>query len=626
MTANAAQQQEDEFQSRLDLGLWRRVFTHALAYKGHLFALATAAVTIAAMDVSFPLVTGSAVDEVMARGTGVRLWMYGLIYLGLTVGLAGGVWVFITMAGGISNRVAHDIRTASFARLQELEFSFYDKRPIGWLISRMTSDCDKLSRIISWGFLDLVWALCLVSLITIALLLTDWKLGLVLLSVVPPLIIISAVFQKRLLLSARETRKFNSFITGSFNESIQGMRTSKTLVREEENLTEFKDLSSRMYRASVRNALQSAVYMPIVLTLGAIATGLVLWKGGVDVMIGALTIGTLVKFIMYAGMFFDPINQIARVLIQLQGAQAAGERVIGLLDTVPAIRDSPEVEERIRKTSHAVLPKDTAIDGLPDTIDQIEFRQVDFAYDTGQAVLKDFNLTVKAGQMIALVGPSGGGKSTIVNLASRFYEPTGGEILVNGIDYRKRSLAWLQGALGIVLQTPHLFSGSIRDNIRYGRLDASDEEIEEIARLVNAHDFILSHEHGYDTDVGEGGNRLSTGQKQLISFARALLSKPQIFIMDEATSSIDTATEQLIQESLETLFSGRISFVIAHRLSTIRSADRILVINQGRIEESGRHEALIQKRGHYYELYTRQFRREQEQELIRSKQGGRRSE
>lgn len=618
MTTIATQPQEDDFQARLDLGLWRRVFAHALAYKGQLTALAIAAVTIAGVDASFALVTRSAIDEVVASGPAVRLWMYGIIYLALTIGLAGGVWVFINTAGGISNRVAHDIRAASFARLQELEFSFYDKRPVGWLISRMTSDCDKLSRIIAWGFLDLVWALCLVVLISIILLVMNWQLGLVLLSVVPPLIAISAVFQKRLLFSARETRKFNSLITGSYNESIQGMRTSKTLVREEENLKEFEDLSSKMYGASIRNALQSAVYMPIVLTMGAIAAGLVLWKGGADVMLGSVTIGTLVAFIMYSGQFFDPINQIARVLVQLQGAQAAGERVIGLLDTVPAIKDSPEVLKRIEEASHSTPPSGTAVDGLPDTVDEIEFKHVDFAYDSGQMVLKDFSLTVKAGQMIALVGPSGGGKSTIVNLASRFYEPTGGEILVNGIDYRKRSLAWLQGALGIVLQTPHLFSGSIRDNIRYGRLDASDQEIETTARLVNAHDFILKHEHGYETKVGEGGNRLSTGQKQLVSFARALLSRPQIFIMDEATSSIDTATEQLIQESLQTMFSGRISFVIAHRLSTIRSADRILVINHGKIEEIGRHEELIEQRGHYYELYTNQFRREQEKELIGS--------
>lgn len=608
--------QEDEFQSRLDWHLWRRVFTHALAYKPRLAALAASAIILALVDASFGLVTRSAIDEVVANGPNVRLGFYALILFGLSITLASGVFVFINMAGNISNRVAHDIRKASFERLQELEFSYYDQRPIGWLISRMTSDCDKLARIIAWGFLDFIWAICLLTFITIILLYMNWLLGLVLLSVVPPLIVISAIFQKRLLLSARETRKFNSLITGSFNEGIQGMRTSKTLVREEENLSEFKGLTTSMYGASVRNALQSAVYLPIVLTLGSIAAGLVLWKGGADVMVGTLTIGTLVAFVFYAGQFFDPINQIAHVLVNLQGAQAAGERVLGLLDTVPAIKDSPEVVARMEEASQTDRPAEMAVDGLPDRIEEIRFADVDFAYENGQTVLSDFNLTVEAGQMIALVGPSGGGKSTIVNLASRFYEPTGGEILINGIDYRKRSLDWLQSSLGIVLQTPHLFSGSVLDNIRYGRLEATREEVEHVAKLVNAHDFIMDLEHGYETDVGEGGNRLSTGQKQLVSFARALLADPQIFIMDEATSSIDTATEQLIQESLRTMFSGRISFVIAHRLSTIRAADRILVINKGEIEESGRHEELIAQRGHYYELYTNQFQREREEEVM----------
>ena len=616
MTATTPIPQEDAFHSRLDFGLWRRVFSHALHYRRQLILLAISAVTLAAIDASFVQVTRAAIDDVVVNGPGVRLWLFAAIYFGLTTGLAGGVFVFINMAGEISNRVAHDIRKASFDRLQQLEFSYYDTRPIGWLISRMTSDCDKLARIIAWGFLDFIWAICLVAFISVILLVMNWKLGLLLLSVLPPLIVISASFQKRLLLSARETRKFNSLITGNFNESIQGMRTSKTLVREAENLTEFKRLTTGMFDASIRNALQSAVYLPIVLTLGSIAAGLVLWQGGVGVMVGSITIGTLVAFVFYAGQFFNPINQIARVLVNLQGAQAAGERVLSLLDTVPAIKDSPEVRARIDAAALASSRPGIAIDGLPDTVDEIRFSHVDFAYESGQMVLRDFNLTVEAGQMIALVGQSGGGKSTIVNLASRFYEPTGGEILINGIDYRKRSLAWLQAKLGIVLQTPHLFSGSVLENIRYGRLEATREEVEHVARLVNAHDFICDLENGYDTDVGEGGNRLSTGQKQLISFARALLADPQIFIMDEATSSIDTGTEQLIQESLKTLFSGRISFVIAHRLSTIRAADRILVINQGRIEECGRHEELIEQRGHYYELYTSQFRREQEEQAI----------
>jgi ATP-binding cassette subfamily B protein len=290
--------------------------------------------------------------------------------------------------------------------------------------------------------------------------------------------------------------------------------------------------------------------------------------------------------------------------------------VLSLLATVPGISDSEEVAAKLKTWDKPDHPADLAPDGHPAGITTLEFRHVDFAYTDGEPVLKDFNLTVQAGQTIALVGASGGGKSTIVNLAARFYEPTGGSILVNGHDLRDRSLAWYQSNLGIVLQGPHLFSGSVRENIRYGRLDATDEEIEQAARSVNADGFTRALEDGYDTDVGEGGNRLSTGQKQLVSFARALLANPRIFIMDEATSSIDTETEQLIQQGLKAIFQGRISFVIAHRLSTIRTADRILVIEKGHILESGTHQELLAKKGHYHALYTHQFQQEREASLF----------
>jgi ATP-binding cassette subfamily B protein len=337
-----------------------------------------------------------------------------------------------------------------------------------------------------------------------------------------------------------------------------------------------------------------------------------------------MTLGTLVAFINFAGQFFNPINQMARVLTEMQAAQAAGERVMGLLATEPKIRDSEAVRQR-RAEAESPAASDSrfqppcsglAQDGYPANIDSIEFRQVTFAYEEGSPVLRDFNLTVRAGQTIALVGQSGGGKSTIVSLVCRFYEPTQGELLINGVDYRQRSLHWLQSQLGIVLQTPHLFKGTVRENIRYGRLDATDAEVEEAARLVNAHEFITQMEQGYDTPVGEGGNRLSTGQRQLVSFARALLARPQVFVMDEATSSIDTETEQAIQAGIERILAGRISFVIAHRLSTIRRADRILVINRGLIEESGTHDELLRRRGHYHELYTSQFRREREEAVL----------
>lgn len=601
---------EDEFSEKFDMSLWKKVFRIALRYRRFLIPLAISAVSIAAVDASFALVTRWTVDDVDKVESMMNLAPHITAYLVLTVALSAGVLVFIRSAGALANHMSHDIRRDCFQRLQELEFSYFDHRPIGWMISRLTSDCDKLSRIIAWGTLDLVWASCLVLMIAVILVVLNPMLGLLVLAVVPPLIVISGIFQKKLLLSSRDTRKFNSMITASFSEALQGLRTSKALVREEENLDEFQKLSTQMFGVSMKNALQSAVYIPMVLTLGSVAAGVALWRGGGDVISGTMTLGTLVAFIFYAGQFFNPINQIAQVLVQMQGAQAAGERVLELLATEPGISDSDEVKAKLAKWDREDRPDEVAPDGGTKKIEGIEFHDVDFSYETGEEVLKGFQLKVEAGETIALIGASGGGKSTIVNLAARFYEPTGGAILVNGEDLRERSLEWYQSNLGIVLQSPHLFSGSVRENIRYGRLDASDEEVAEAARRVNADGFIRALEEGYSTDVGEGGNRLSTGQKQLVSFARTVLANPAIFIMDEATSSIDTETEQLIQQGLQEIFEGRISFVIAHRLSTIRTADRILVIEKGRIIESGKHEELLGKKGHYHALYTQQLQQE----------------
>lgn len=609
--------EEDTFHSKLDWGLWMRVIRHAKPYKHLMIWLGVAAVIIAGCEASFALVTRWAVDDVSKIQEGFTVWPYVGAYLGLSLTLAIGVWGFIVLAGSLSHHMSHDIRRATFTTLQELEFAYFDHRPTGWLISRLTSDCDKLSRIIAWSFLDLVWAVSLIVAISIILLVLNLKLALIVLGVVSPLVVISTWFQRRLLMSSRQTRKYNSFITAAFSEGIQGLKTTKTFVREKANLKEFGGLSDKMYDFSVLNAVQSAVYLPIVLTIGSIAAGTVLWIGGGDYIEEAVTLGTLIAFIFYAGQFFDPINQIADILVRLQGAQAAGERVLSLLATEPGIADSETVRERIEAFANPEerLPG-IAEDGYPDVITDIEFRDVSFSYEDNEPVLEGFNLLVNPGETIALVGASGGGKSTIVNLLARFYEPTAGEVLIDGLDYRERSLEWYQSNLGIVLQSPHLFLGSVRDNIRYGRLEATDEEIEYAAKLVNAHGFIEKLEEGYDTPVGEGGNRLSTGQKQLVSFARAILADPKIFIMDEATSSIDTETEALIQKGLHAILSGRISFVIAHRLSTIRSADRILVIDKGKIIESGSHTELIGQRGHYHALYTRQFRQETEASVL----------
>jgi ATP-binding cassette subfamily B protein len=617
---------EDEFRARLDAGLWMKIFRRALHFKRLLIPLFITAVGIAACDATFAQITRWVIDGVVRDGAHAAFSRYLAAYAICTVVLCAGVWAFIELAGRLSHLLAHDIRRDGFDKLQTLEFAFFDTRPVGWLITRLTSDCDRLARVIAWGFLDIVWGLSFVAMIAASLLLMNWRLGLIVIGVVPPLAVISKYFQRKMLLSAREVRKFNSQITASYNEAIQGVRTTKSLVREQDNLAEFQQLSTRMFHAAVLNARQNALYFPIVTTLGSLAAGLALWRGGYLTTGGALSLGTLVAFINLAGQFFNPINQLAQKLTEMQGAQAAGERVMGLLATEPRIKDSPAVLHRlsspIRTVPHASRSlasadgEALAPDGLPARIESIEFRQVGFRYEKGPAVLEDFNLTVRAGETIALVGTSGGGKSTIVSLVCRFYEPTAGQILINGVDYRERSLAWLQSQLGIVLQTPHLFKGTVREAIRYGRLDATDAEVEEAARLVNAHEFITQMEQGYDSQVGEGGNRLSTGQRQLLSFARALLANPQIFVMDEATSSIDTETEELIQRGLQAIFSGRISFVIAHRLSTIRRADRILVIAKGRIEESGTHAELLQRGGHYHELYTSQFRRERENAVL----------
>jgi len=393
-----------------------------------------------------------------------------------------------------------------------------------------------------------------------------------------------------------------------------GVRTSKSLVREERNAEEFAMLTQAMYGHAVRNALYSAMFWPMMLSVCGVGTALALRFGGLGVIHGQMTLGVLVTFLQIVFFIQFPVQELTNAITQIQGAQASAERVQSLLDAEVEIEDSPAVIERIRNCTAG--DPHTAIDGMDSRVHTIEFRNVGFGYKGGQAVLSDFNLRVRAGESIAIVGPTGGGKTTIVGLACRFYEPTSGQILINGIDYRERSLKWLQSNLGMVLQQPHLFSGTVKENIRYGRLSATDDEIIQAARLTEAHEFIELLKNGYDATVGEGGNQLSTGQKQLISLARAVIADPQIFVMDEATSSVDTNTERAIQSAIDRILKNRISFVIAHRLSTIKSASRILVVEGGRIIEDGNHHALIRRRGHYCDLYTNQFTHEREEAVL----------
>jgi ATP-binding cassette subfamily B protein len=608
---------EEDGRQRLDLHLWRRILGHAAPFRPHLIGLGLSGMGMAAADVSVPLVTGWIIDDATGGGDRSLLWRHVGVYAFVVVAISVMILSFIRLAGRVATGYAHEVRRAGFARLQELSFSFYDVQPVGWLMARMTSDTSKLASVIPWTILDAVWGSSMVVGISTMMLVLDVRLALLVMVIIPPLALVSVVFQRRLLDSQRAVRRTNSRITASFNEGIMGVRTTKALVREQANLREFQELSGSMYAHSMRNALHAAVYLPLVVTLGSVGVGLALWQGGVGIVnLGGseLTLGELVAFMQYAALFAIPIQDMAERFTQLQAAQASAERLQLLLDTEPEIKDSDAVREamaRARRAGH-----DGAIDGGPDRIEEVCFEKVSFAYKPGEWVLRGFDLTVRAGESIALVGPTGSGKSTIASLLGRFYEPTEGSIRFNGVDYRDRSLEWLQSNLGIVLQVPHLFSGSIRENIRYGRLEATDAEVEAAARLVNAHDFVTSLESGYDTEVGEGGSRLSTGQRQLLSLARAVLANPQVFIMDEATSSVDTETERLIQDAIESVLTGRISVIIAHRLSTIRRADRILVIDRGRMIESGSHAELLALGGRYHALYTNQFAEEQRKAVI----------
>jgi ATP-binding cassette subfamily B protein len=559
---------------------------------GFLFAIIVTSI----LDGYFTFLGKRIVDDAIVVGNKAALNGIVTRYVLLILVQAVTVFAFIYLAGVLGERVRYDLRKKLFNNLQDLSLSYYSRTPVGWIMSRVTSDTERVSDLVTWGLLDVSWALANIATSTYFMLRINFRLGLFVLAIIPIIVWVAVQFRKRILTEFRKVRKMNSKITGTYNENINGVRVVKAVGREDENMAEFSNLTSDMYRASYRAAWLSALFLPTVQIISAFALGAVVWYGGLQAEIGGMTIGGIQAFVAYITFMMWPIQDLARVYAEMQQSVASAERMFSLIDAVPDVRDRP-----------------SAFD--PGTIaGDIEFDRVEFFYDNDKPVLSDFSIHVKQGETIALVGPTGGGKSTIVNLLCRFYEPRRGEIRIGGRDYTHFTQHAIQSRIGIVLQTPHLFSGSIRENIRYGCLGAIDAEVEEAARLAGADDFITHFEKGYDQEVGEGGNLLSTGQKQLVSLARAVLAQPEIFIMDEATSSVDTLTEALIQKGMENLMRGRTSFVIAHRLSTIRKADRIMVVEDGKITEIGTHAELLHKRGHYYQLYTRQFRQEMGEE------------
>jgi ATP-binding cassette subfamily B protein len=589
--------EEEEFTTQFNGETIKRIAVQARPYRRWVIGFLLLIAVVSLQDAVFTYISKLVIDEGIIPGNWERVVHLFTIYAGMILIQAAAVFGFIYLAGILGQRIQYDLRQIMFNHLQSLSLSYYSKTPVGWIMSRVNSDSSRISDLITWGLIDITWSILNLMTSLIFMFIINWKLALIMLFVMPTLVIIASLFKKHILVEFRRARKMNSKLTGVYNENITGVRVVKALTREEKNLAEFDKMATDLYRAAYRAAWLSALFLPTVQIVGAVALGAIVWYGGWQIQAGEMSIGTLQAFIAYLTFMLFPIQELARVYAEMQNSVASAERVFSLIDAKPEIVDRP----------YAVDPGTVRGD--------IEFDHVDFYYEQDKPVLADFDLKVRQGETIALVGPTGGGKSTIVNLICRFYEPKAGAIRIGGLDYTSFTLHSIQSRIGIVLQTPHLFSGSIRENIRYGRLDATDEEIEQAANLAHAHEFIMAMEKGYDEEVGEGGNLLSTGQKQLISLARAVLARPEIFIMDEATSSVDTLTEALIQKGMETLMQDRTSFIIAHRLSTIKKADRILVIQNGRITEMGSHDELIRERGHYYSLYTKQFQREAQHEL-----------
>ncbi|MBR5868551.1 MAG: ABC transporter ATP-binding protein [Clostridia bacterium] len=602
---------EEEFvDKKVDFRMWGKIIRYAKPFYKYIFLVFFFMSASSLCDVLNPLIMSHLIDHNLIPRAWAGAPLYMALYVAVVFFQITTTYGFIRSANAVELGLTTRLRRLAFDKLQTLSFSYYDKTPVGYIMSRLTSDAQRLSDTIAWSCVDIFWSVVFMITAAVIMLFTNWRLALMLIATTPFIAVISYFFQKVILKNYRLVRSANSKITGAFNEGIMGAKTTKTLVQEEANNKEFYGLTENMQTHSVKAAVFSAIYWPIIMTIGSIGTGLILWQGGSNVLAGAITLGEFNFFMTLGGYFFEPINNLARIFAEVQSAQAAVERVITLMDTPSDIQDTPEVvemfgDEFVGKTEN-----------WPQLHGDVEFKDVTFKYKDGQTVLRNFSLKIKQGERIALVGETGSGKSTIVNLICRFYEPTEGVIEIDGVDYRERSQLWLHSNLGYVLQSPQLFSGTIRENIRYGRLDATDEEVEAVAEMVDAASFINRLEKGYETEVGEGGGRLSTGEKQLISFARAILANPAIFVLDEATSSIDTETEAMIQRAIERVLDGRTSFIIAHRLSTIRSCDRILVIDKGEVVEAGNHHQLMALGGRYYNLYTTQFKNERETETL----------
>lgn len=579
-----------------------RLWPYIRQFKAEIIVTMVLTIAATAIDAAWPLFNRYALNHFIGEKTMDTLWYFVAAYVGLLLFQILLNFISIYHTGRIEMTVDRDLRNDAFTHLQTLSFSFFNQNNVGYLHARVMSDTGKIGEMVAWRMMDLAWNGSYLIFIFVVMLKIQAKLALLVFLMVPAAVIAIAWFQKHLLAGNRKIRELNSTITSDFNEGITGARSIKTLVIEDLMNDDFQKDTDHMFTQSVHTARYSAALISLLTMMSSLVLAVVLTKGGQLTSSGLIMLGTLSVFMSYALNMVEPVQMIIETISALISIQVNIERFVNLMETKSDVADSPAVIAKYGDTFH---PKKENWEPL---YGDVEFKDVSFRYPDGtEWILQHFNLKVPQGTNVAIVGETGAGKSTLVNLVCRFYEPTKGQVLIDGRDARERSQLWLHANIGYVLQQPHLFSGSIRDNLRYGKPDASDEEIWKALEAVDAVDVVKRMDKGLDSDVGEGGDLLSVGEKQLLSFARALLCNPRILVLDEATSSIDTVTEKKIQNAVSKIIQGRTSFMIAHRLSTVVDADVILAVKDGKIVERGTHKQLMAQKGYYYELYTRQF-------------------
>ena len=561
-----------------------------------------------AVDILIPLLQRYALDHFVAQNTLDTLVWFILLYIAAVV-FAGLVnYIAFSLAFRTEVNVNRDLRNAAFKHLQTLSFSYFNQNSVGYIHARVMSDTSRIGSLVSWTMVDGVWQASYFIGAIVVMFAVNAKLAALVVVIVPLIVVLFSIFQKLLIRANREVRELNSHITGDFNEGITGAKTIKTLVIEDDMGEKFVEDTKKMRSKSVHAARLRGLFAATMNLASSVALAVVLWRGG---YIAASEVGTFSMFMSYAQGMMEPVRWIIDAISDLITTQVNIERLTNLLAVRSDVTDSDEV---VSVYGDVFEPKRENWEKMQG---DIEFDDVSFKYPDGdEYILENFNLKIPHGSNIAIVGQTGAGKSTLVNLVCRFYEPTSGRVLIDGKDARERSQLWLHSSIGYVLQTPHLFSGTVRENLLYGNPNATDEDIMKALRLVSAEGVVEKLEKGLDSDVGEGGDMLSTGEKQLLSFVRAILADPAILVLDEATASVDTLTEKKIQSAISEIIKGRTTLMIAHRLSTVRDADLILVVRDGKISEQGTHAELLAMRGYYRELYTRQYEEEAAQSIL----------